>query len=86
MKNEILVSGLQGWFNFRINVASFIIIAPTITAAVLFANRLNDNAGLIGLLITYLLDLNQNLIMTLQMANAFESNLISFERCSAFTK
>jgi hypothetical protein len=36
MKNEILVSGLQGWFNFRINVASFIIIAPTITAAVFF--------------------------------------------------
>ena len=34
MKNQILLAGLQGWFSFRINVASFLIVGPTIAAAV----------------------------------------------------
>jgi len=84
MKNQILLSALQGWFSFRINMASFVIIGPTIAAAILFSK--GSNNGLIGLLITYLLDLNNNLIQVLQTFSNFESNLISFERCKAFTE
>ena len=34
MKNQILVAGLQGWFNFHINAASLLIIGPTVAFAV----------------------------------------------------
>jgi len=85
MKNQILLAGLQGWFNFRINMASFLIVAPTIAAAILYSRGSASNNGLIGLLITYLLDLNNNLIQVLQSFSSFETQLISFERCKAFT-
>jgi len=38
MKNLILLAGLWGWFSFRVNIASLMVIAPTITAAVLCQN------------------------------------------------
>ena len=86
MKNQILLAGLQGWFQFHINLASLLIIGPTITAAILFSQNLADSPGLMGLLITYLLDLSAVTINTLQNFSNFESQLISFERCRAFTK
>lgn len=101
MKNQILLAGLQGWFQFHINLASMLIIGPTITAAViiflcekminffpqiLFSQNLVDSPGLMGLLVTYLLDLSAVTINTLQSFSNFESQLISFERCRAFTQ
>lgn len=34
MKNLILLAGLWGWFSFRVNIASLMIVGPTIAAAV----------------------------------------------------
>jgi len=34
MKNQILVAGLQGWFNFYINASSLLIVGPTVALAV----------------------------------------------------
>ncbi len=36
MKNLILLAGLWGWFSFRVNIASLMIVGPTIAAAVNF--------------------------------------------------
>ena len=40
MKNLILISGLQGWFSFRINLSSLLVIVPTISAAVTITNAI----------------------------------------------
>lgn len=47
---------------------------------------MSGSAGLIGLLVTYLLDLSGIMTFLLYQYSLFESNLISFERCRAFTK
>ena len=39
-----------------------------------------------GLLVTYLLDMSGIMTFLLYQYSLFESNLISFERCRAFTK
>ena len=43
-------------------------------------------AGTIGLLITYIVQINDDLILFLWAWANFESKLISLERCKAFTK
>ncbi len=86
MKNLILVAGLQEWFNFYLNASSLFIIGPTVALAVLQSRGSSNSSGLIGLLLTYLLDLSNVMITTLQMLSNFESLLIAFERCQAFTK
>jgi len=52
----------------------------------LLSHQLSGSAGLIGLLVTYLLDLSGIMTFLLYQYSLFESNLISFERCRAFTK
>jgi len=86
MKNLILLAGLWGWFSFRVNIASLLVIAPTITAAIIFSRNLGGSPGLMGLLIVYLLDISGLMTGFLNHYSTFESNLISFERCRAFTK
>ncbi len=40
MKNQILVAGLQGWFNFYINASSLLIVGPTVAIAVFFGIKI----------------------------------------------
>jgi len=85
-KNQILLVALQGWFNIRINLSSMLIVIPTVSVAILFSQHIGDSPALLGLLITYLLDLSGSMIQVLQQLGVFEAQLISFERCRAFTE
>ena len=94
----ILSAGLYNWFNLRVTFCTILVIAPTVAIPVisflylilihyqlLFQDTSKLSAGVIGLLITYVIQINDDIISFLWSLSNIETKLVSFERCKKFT-
>ena len=88
IKNQLLISALGNWFSLYVTISSLFIILPVTGICVILKNQLNIeiNPGLAGLLITYVLYIDDDIIAFLWMLSDFEAKLISLERCLGFIK
>jgi len=85
IKNLILKTGLVNWFNLRVTFCTIFLIAPAVAIPLLVLSHETLASGMIGLLITYVIQINDDIMWTLWSVADFESKLISLERCRAFT-
>ncbi|CAD8191327.1 unnamed protein product [Paramecium octaurelia] len=70
------------WFTQVLGFSSLIVNMTAITYCVLFQN----NASFIGLILTYVANLDALIQSTIDTLSILENNMISFERCLDFTK
>jgi len=85
IKNLILSAGLYNWFNLRVTFCTIFVIAPTVAIPLLFTDTSKLTPGVVGLLITYVIQINDDIISFLWSLSNIETKLVSFERCKKFT-
>ncbi|CAD8187873.1 unnamed protein product [Paramecium pentaurelia] len=70
------------WFTQVLGFSSLIVNMTAITYCIVIQN----NASFIGLILTYVANLDQLIQQTIDTLSTLENNMISFERCLEFTK
>jgi len=74
------------WYNLRTSFASVIIIGPVISIPLLLSGYDTVPAGLIALLIIYVIKINEDIAFLFLCASYFQFQLISLERCKKFAQ
>lgn len=86
IKNLILRTGLGNWFSLRITLCTILVQVPTVLIPLIISVPNPNASGIVGLLMSYVLVVNDDMLWTLRLLSEFESKLINFERCRAFTQ
>jgi len=86
IKNLILSAGLLNWFNLRVTFCTILVIAPAVSIPILMIPHGTIAPGVIALLITYVININDDIMWFLWCLSNFETNLIALERCRTFTQ
>jgi len=86
IKNNILEWAVFNWYHLRTTFASVVIIGPVISITLLFSGYDTVSAGLVALLIIYVIEINDDISHLFLMSSDFEFQLISLERCKKFTE
>lgn len=79
---EILKSLLTRWLAIRLEAIANILTLSTALFAVLMRHRLT--AGVVGLTITYAMQITQSLNWLVRMASDIETNIVSVERVKEY--
>ena len=102
LKNLLLIQGSWNWFSFRTSLVSLLLIIPTIFVSVnilgfllvnvsmthklIFKDTVSAHGSLIGLVLTYAFNIDEDIRWALASQVIFENNLISVERCLGFVE
>jgi len=78
---RITKDGLEGWFAQRLSLLSFVVNMAAIAFCLLSDNK---NSSLVGLLMTYALTLNEDILNFMFCYAYVETNMVSYERILNF--
>jgi len=81
IKNTILDWATFNWYNLRTSFASVIIIGPVISIPLLLTGYDTVSAGMVALLIIYVIQINEDIAFLFLCFSYFEFQLVSLERC-----
>ena len=84
LKVNIIIYGTSQWFDLILDLMSFSFLFFLVCFTFLFKD--NFSAKIIGLLLTYSINLQNNLIRGIRQISKIENSMISFERCLNYTK
>ena len=84
LKIKIIIYGTSQWFDLILDLMSFSFLFFLLCFTFLFKN--NFSPKIIGLLLTYSINLQNNLIRGIRQISRLENSMISFERCLTYTK
>jgi len=86
IKNTILDWATFNWYNLRTSFASVIIIGPVISIPLLLTGYDTVSAGMVALLIIYVIQINEDIAFLFLCFSYFEFQLVSLERCKKFAE
>jgi len=86
IKNKILDWATFNWYNLRTSFASIIIIGPVISIPLLLTGYDTVPAGMVALLIIYVIQINEDIAYLFLCFSYFEFQLVSLERCKKFAE
>lgn len=81
---EIYFAGINSWFGILLDIQSFIFIFCMMGFVILYPDKFDEVS--IGLLLAYSNNLSDRLFSTLSSMSYLENNMVSLERCVAYTK
>lgn len=79
----LLNQGMKSWFSLRIFTSIFVFTIPVYTYVLLFNQ---ESLFYISILVVSMIKLLNNTIYLMNVINNFENNMVSFERCFAYTQ
>lgn len=82
MKVSIFINGCAGWFGLHVDILAILFLIGLIASVILFQDNIDPQS--IGLLITYSLNMQDQLFFLLTDLASFEINMVSMERCLNF--
>ena len=80
----IFQSGISGWYGINLDLISFILLTFILISCCLFKEKYNTQS--IGLLLTYSINLIEQLFDFMQRFSRLSKILVSLERCENYTK
>jgi len=83
MKVNIFINGCASWFGLYVDILAILFLSGLIAVIILFRDKFDPQS--IGLLITYSMQLQQQLFNLLIGLANIENNMVSMERCLKFT-
>ncbi|MCQ2818077.1 MAG: ATP-binding cassette domain-containing protein [archaeon] len=83
-KVRIIMNGTNCWFDLVLDMISFGFIAFLIGFTITFKEKFS--ASIIGLLLTYSVNLQTSIFHGLHITTGFENSMVGLERCLGFTK
>lgn len=82
-KVKIFLSGVSNWFGLYLDLLSFVFLAALVIYSIYFYKELGP--GIIGIILTYAISLQDNLSKLLNFYCNFENSMIGLERCLKYT-
>ena len=86
IKNFVLMYGNNEWYSITCSIASQLVMIPVTVAILFFRNEIGLTVSTAGILTAYMISCCDNTTWFLWETANMESQLVSFERCHAFTK
>ena len=84
LKITIIIYGISQWFDLILDLMSFSFLFFLLWFTFLFKN--NFSPKIIGLLLTYSINSQNNSIRGIRQISRLENSMISFERCLTYSK
>lgn len=84
LKIRFIQNGTAQWFNLMLDLLSISFVSFLVIFTIFFKERFSAKS--IGILLTYCISLQMNLIHGLHTTTAFENSMVALERCLKYTK
>ena len=83
-KIRIFSNGVGNWFSFSLDIFSLLFFTFLIVMSIILDNYFDEQA--IGIIISYALSLEENLLRMLSILSSLENNMVGLERCLKLTE
>ena len=84
LKIMLILNGITQWFDLWLDFVTFIFISFLVIFTIVFKDLFDSK--IIGILLTYCISLQTNLVNGLHVLSTFENCMVSMERCLKYTK
>ena len=84
LKIKFIQNGISQWFNQMLDSLSLSFVAFLVIFTIFYKDQFTAKA--IGILLTYCINIQMNLVHGLHMTTSFENSMVSLERCLKYTK
>ena len=83
-KIRYFMNGIYQWYLFTLNILEFLFLSVIISVSLLYKDKFTPK--IIGLLLTYSLVLQDDMIEFMSSFSSFENTMTNMERCLSYTK
>ena len=83
-KIRFFMNGIYQWYLFTLNILEFLFLSVIISVSLLYKDKFTPK--IIGLLLTYSLVLQDDMIEFMSSFSSFENTMTNMERCLSYTK
>ena len=84
LKTRIFLVGIMNWYTLMLDFLSFTFIIFLVVFSIVF--RTNYEASVIGILLTYCVQIQDELVRYLTCRSNLENDMVGLERCLAYTR